>query len=121
MADRLLDRLGSPAAVTALEALLTHINREGHMKQISFWLTATVVLSLATGGVAEEILDQIRLRHRHVKSADGRVEAPGTAAGGVMMGEEFLDRFQTTITLRRNADGSVTQHCESAQESDDEN
>ena len=91
------------------------------MKQISFWLTATVVLSLATGGVAEEIQDQPR--HRHIRSADGLVEAPGTAAGGVMMGEAFLDRFQTTITLRRNADGSVTQHCESpaAQESGDEN
>ena len=82
------------------------------MKQISFWLTATVVLSLATGGVAEEIQDQ----HRHIRSADDLVEAPGTTAGGVMMGEAFLDRFQTTITLRRNADGSVTQHCESPDE-----
>ena len=80
------------------------------MKQISFWLTATVVLSLATGGIAEEIQDQ--LRHR----ADGRVEAPGTAAGGVMIGEEFLDRSRTTITQRRNADGSVTLHCESPDE-----
>ena len=80
------------------------------MKQISFWLTATVVLSLATGGVAEEIPDQHR--HRHVRSADGRVEATGsTAAGAVMMDEAFVDRFKTTITLRRHADGSVTQHC----------
>ena len=29
-----------------------------------------------------------------------------------MMDEAGLDRFTTTITLRRNADGSVTQHCE---------
>ena len=93
--------------------------REEDMKHIS-WLTAAVVLSLATGGVAEEIQDQ----PRHSRSADGLVEASGLpAAGGVMMGEAFLDRFQTTITLRRNADGSVTQHCESpaAQESGDEN
>ena len=82
------------------------------MKHIS-WLTAAVVLSLATGGVAEETQDQ----PRHGRSADS------PPAGGVMMDEADLDRFTTTITLRRNADGSVTQHCETGavKESGDEN
>ena len=77
---------------------------------------------LPTVGVGEEI-DRAHGRaagagygvHGHGSlddTADGLVEVPGdTVAGGTTV--NLQGRFQTTITLRRNADGSVSQHCES--------